>query len=74
MPKKSAEVAAEFARVREHEPKWYAAVLLSLTTGLRWSEVSGLKFADLDETNGVIRVVRALSRRGFHDQERSVRG
>lgn len=44
--------------VREHEPGWYAATLVALTTGLRWSELSALRFDDLDEGDQVIRVVR----------------
>ncbi len=46
------------AWVREHKPQWYAAVVVSLTTGLRWSELSALKFSDVREDEGLIYVVR----------------
>lgn len=52
------DAARVVAFVREHEPNWYAAVLVALTTGLRWSELSALRWDDLDERDGVIRVVR----------------
>ncbi|MBA3462950.1 MAG: tyrosine-type recombinase/integrase [Deltaproteobacteria bacterium] len=52
------EAAKVLAWVREHEPQWYAAVILSLTTGLRWSELSALKFSDVRESEELIYVVR----------------
>jgi integrase len=40
------------------EPEWRAAVLLLATTALRWGELSALKWEDVDEGEGVIRVRR----------------
>ncbi len=44
--------------VKGDAPEWYAAVLLDAFTGLRWGELSALRWEDVDETKGVIRVVR----------------
>lgn len=52
------EAGKVLAWILVHQPQWYPHVLISLTTGLRWSEVSALVWADLDEADGVIRVVR----------------
>ena len=38
--------------------KWYAVVMVLATTGLRWGEVSGLKWEDLDFEEGSIKVRR----------------
>ena len=46
------------AWIQVQQPQWYPHVLVSLTTGLRWSEVSALVWTDLDEAAGLIRVVR----------------
>lgn len=41
------------------EKRWLAAVTLSAFTGLRWGEMSALRWGDLDEEAGAIRVRRA---------------
>lgn len=46
------------AYVREHCPTWYPAVLLDSFTALRWGELSALRWDDIDEAKGVIRVER----------------
>lgn len=61
------EAAKVLAWVREHEPQWFAAVIVSLTTGLRWSEVSALKFSDVREGEGLIYVVRNQYRGNVQD-------
>lgn len=40
-------------------PQWLPAALVAATTGLRWGEISGLKWSDVDEAAGVIRVRRS---------------
>ena len=44
--------------MREHFPLWYPAVLLDSFTALRWGELSALRWDDIDEAKGVIRVER----------------
>lgn len=44
--------------VERTAPSWYAAVLVDVTTGLRWGELSALRWDDIDETGGAIRVSR----------------
>ena len=52
------ETGKVLAWIQVQQPQWYPHVLVSLTTGLRWSEVSALVWTDLDEAEAVIRVVR----------------
>ncbi len=52
------EVGTVLAFIKTDSPDWYAAVLLDVLGGLRWGELSALRFDDLDETEGVIRVRR----------------
>jgi integrase len=53
------------AQVERRSPTWYAAVLLDVVTGLRWGELSALRWSDVDEAAGVIRVERG----NFRGQE-----
>jgi integrase len=46
------------AHVKVNAPAWHAAVLLDVVSGLRWGELSALRWDDLDESEGVIRVPR----------------
>jgi len=46
------------AHIEKHAPQWYAAVLLDVFVGLRWGELSALRWSDIDEQHGVIRVER----------------
>ncbi len=51
--------AGELKALLEKVPlDWHAAVLLAASTGLRWGELSGLRWDDLDEELGSIRVRR----------------
>jgi integrase len=52
------EVGKVLAYVREKHPAWYEAVLLDIVSGLRWGELSALRWDDVDEQAGVIRIVR----------------
>jgi integrase len=52
------EVASVLTFVETKSPFWYPAVLLDLVSGLRWGELSSLRWSDVDEANGVIRVCR----------------
>jgi len=47
------------AVMRDEEAYWYALVLTMSLTGLRWGEVSGLSWEDIDEDAGVIRIRRS---------------
>lgn len=53
-----AEVKGVLAHVEANAPFWYPAVLLDVVGGLRWGELSALKWEDVDEVRGVVRVVR----------------
>jgi integrase len=55
---KPTELAAVLSHVRAKAPEWYPAVLLDAFAGLRWGELSALKWEDVDEEAGVIRVRR----------------
>ena len=46
------------AHIETDAPHWYAAVLLDVFVGLRWGELSALRWSDIDEQRGVIRVER----------------
>ena len=54
----SDELAGVLAHVRANAPDWYPAVLLDAFAGLRWGELSALRWSDVDEETGVIRVER----------------
>lgn len=45
-------------QVAKQSPSWFAAVLLDVLTGLRWGELSALRWSDVDEARGVIVVSR----------------
>jgi integrase len=40
-------------------PEWYPAVLVDVFTGMRWGELSALRWEDIDEGEGVIHVRRS---------------
>jgi integrase len=42
----------------EHEPAWYTLVLAIASTGMRWGEVSALRWEDIDEVAAEIRIRR----------------
>lgn len=42
--------------LRYASPEWYACVLLMVSTGLRWGEVSALRWSDLDESTATVTV------------------
>jgi integrase len=52
------EVGNVLAFIEEASPFWYPAVLLDVVSGLRWGELSALRWEDVDERRGVIRVCR----------------
>lgn len=52
------ELRLVLAHIEQHTPQWYAAVLLDVFVGLRWGELSALRWSDIDEQRGVIRVER----------------
>jgi integrase len=52
------ELRTVLAQVERLAPGWYAAVLLDAVTGLRWGELSALRWSDIDEAAGVVRVER----------------
>ena len=53
-----AELDTVLVYIEKIAPFWYPAVLLDILTGLRWGELSALRWDDLDEESGVIRVCR----------------
>lgn len=55
---KVSEVAGVLDHVWTNAPDWYAAVLLDVLSGLRWGELSALRWEDIDEHEKVIRVRR----------------
>jgi integrase len=52
------EVASVLRFVEGKSTFWYPAVLLDVVSGLRWGELSALRWDDIDEAAGVIRVRR----------------
>lgn len=52
------EVGKVLAHVETNAPEWYPAVLLDVVSGLRWGELSALRWDDIDEAEDVIRVRR----------------
>ena len=50
------ELRLVLAHIEKQAPQWYAAVLLDVFVGLRWGELSALRWSDIDEQRGVIRV------------------
>ena len=42
------------------EPLWYDFFYTEITTGLRRGEICGLKWWDLDETNGTLKICRSI--------------
>lgn len=52
------ELPKVLAHVEQSSPAWYPAVLLDVLTGLRWGELSALRWDDVDEAQEVIRVSR----------------
>jgi integrase len=52
------ELPKVLAYVEKASPAWYPAVLLDVLTGLRWGELSALRWEEIDEDQGVIRVER----------------
>jgi len=55
----AAELGKVMAQIRDHEPEHYPLALTLALTGLRYGEATALKWSDVDEEAGVIRVVRA---------------
>jgi integrase len=53
------QLAAVLETARVRAPNWHAFFLTLAYTGLRFGEATALRWDDLDETAGVIRVVRA---------------
>ncbi len=51
-------VAALFQALRERQPQWFALALVLTVTGLRWSQVTGLFWSDIDWQAGRIRLRR----------------
>jgi len=52
------ELGRVLAVIEAKWPQHYAAILVIASTGLRWGEASALKWADIVEANGTIRVSR----------------
>lgn len=52
------ELGRVMAVIEAKWPQHYAAILVIASTGLRWGEASALKWTDIDDVNGLIRVVR----------------
>ena len=53
------ELGLVLAAFRKYKPKHYPLALTLALTGLRYGEATALKWSDLDEESGVIRVRRA---------------
>ena len=52
--------AAQLARLLDHfDEEWLDAMYLLAFTGMRWCEVAGLQWADLDLERGMLRIRRA---------------
>jgi integrase len=56
------ELPEVLAFVERSSPAWYPAVLLDVLPGLRWGELSALRWDDIAEAPGVIRVARGNSK------------
>jgi len=54
----SEELQKVLAFVEKESPEWYPAAILDAFTGLRWGELSALKWEDIDESASVVRVQR----------------
>lgn len=54
-----AELGRLLEAARKHTPQWQALFLVLAFTGLRFGEVSALRWEDIDEADNVLRVVRA---------------
>ena len=61
-PKKilNEEQLEKFMEAIRAEPLWYDFFYTEITTGLRRGEICGLKWSDLDETAGTLRVCRSV--------------
>lgn len=53
------EMGTFLALVRERWPQWYAMVFTQFATARRFGEVSALRWEDIDEEHGVIKIRRA---------------
>ena len=49
-----------FMEAIRNEPLWYDFFYTEITTGLRRGEICGLKWCDLDETNGTLKICRSI--------------
>ena len=59
----SAELLGRFlARYRQRYPQSWAMAFLGFTTGLRWSELSALRWSDIDEAQGLLHIRRGQVR------------
>ena len=61
-PKKilNEEQLEKFMEAIRAEPLWYDFFYTEITTGLRRGEICGLKWSDLDETAGTLRICRSV--------------
>ena len=50
----------KFMKAIRAEPLWYDFFYTEITTGLRRGEICGLKWCDLDETNGTLKICRSI--------------
>ena len=50
----------KFMEAIRNEPLWYDFFYTEITTGLRRGEICGLKWCDLDETNGTLKICRSI--------------
>ena len=50
----------KFMEAIRAEPLWYDFFYTEITTGLRRGEICGLKWCDLDETNGTLKICRSI--------------
>lgn len=50
----------KFMKAIRAEPLWYDFFYTEITTGLRRGEICGLKWCDLDETNGTLKIYRSI--------------
>lgn len=50
----------KFVKAIRAEPLWYDFFYTEITTGLRRGEICGLKWCDLDETNGTLKICRSI--------------
>lgn len=54
--------ADKLLKAAEYNPEWHAMIFIALRTGLRFGELSELRWSDIDLTNGVLMVSRSHSR------------